>query len=181
MNYKLNYDLKQKLNNKNIKFTKAKIEDLEEIINLFRERILWFKENDIDQWTKYLEQHPKAEFEETIKNSNYFILKANNKIIASFEVSTDSKLWKDNTTEAYYIYKLATKVNYKKLGNIIFEICKNIAENNSKDFLRLDCKTDNIKLNKIYENHGFLFKKSGAKAYYKYSLREYRMKETSHK
>ena len=172
MNYSLNSEVEKILDDRNIKFIKAKIEDLDELINLFEERTKWFKENRISQWSKYLEHHPKKEFEKIIKNGYYFILKENANIIAGFELSTDSKYWEDDITKAYYIYKLVTKVNYKNLGDLIFMICKNIAKNNNQKFLRLDCLKDNMKLNEIYEKHGFVLKRTGYQDWYRYSLRE---------
>ena len=63
----------------------------------------WFRENEIKQWSRYLENHSKSEFEEVISKGNYFILENNNKIIVGFELSTDSKYWNDSKTKAYYI------------------------------------------------------------------------------
>lgn len=51
-------------------------------------------------------------------------------------------------------------------------ICKNIAKNNNQKFLRLDCLKDNIKLNEIYEKHGFVLKRTGYQDWYRYLLRE---------
>ena len=134
--------------------------------------MVWFKENQINQWSKYLEHHPREEFEDVIRNGYYFVLKENDNIIAGFELSTDSKYWNDVSTNAYYIYKLVTKVNYKNMGNLIFMICKNIAKNNNQRYLRLDCLKSNQKLNTIYRQHGFILKETGQQDYYTYSLRE---------
>lgn len=172
MNYSLNFEIEEILNDKNVQFIKAEISDLDEIISLFEERTKWFKENQIKQWSKYLEHHPKEEFEDIITSGYYFVLKENGNIIAGFELSTDSKYWNDKTTNAYYIYKLVTKVNYKNIGNLVFMICKNIAKNNNQRYLRLDCLKNNVKLNNIYEKHGFILKDTGCQDYYTYSLRE---------
>lgn len=126
----------------------------------------------IKQWGKYLEHHPKSEFEEVICKRNYFILERNNEIVAGFELSTDSKYWDDNKTKAYYIYKLVTRVGNKGIGNIVFDICKDLAKANNKEYLRLDCLSTNKKLNDIYESHSFKLVKTGCKEYYHYSLRE---------
>lgn len=173
MDCTLSSELVNILNSRNIIFKKAEAEDLDEVIGLFKERITWFKTSGINQWSKYLEHHPKEEFRNAIEAGYYFLLKQNNKIIAGFELSVDSRLWQDNFTNAYYIYKIVTKVNYKNLGNLIFLICRNIAENNNQRFLRLDCLKSNIKLNQIYEKHGFILKSTGCKDYYQYALREY--------
>lgn len=150
----------------------ASINDINKILDLYSERMKWFKENDIRQWSKYLEHHPKLEFEETINSKNYYIIKQNNEIVAGFELSTDSKYWNDNSTSAYYIYKVVTKVGYKNIGKILFEKCKEMAKLNNKEYLRLDCLKSNEKLNNIYENHNFRLVGFGHNEYYNYSLRE---------
>lgn len=66
----------------------ANISDIDFILELYSERMQWFKDNNIKQWSKYPTNHPKSEFEEAINNKNYYIIKNNDKIVAGFEVST---------------------------------------------------------------------------------------------
>ena len=172
MNYILSSSCKDLLKKQNITFKKAEINELDKMLEVYSARIKWFKEKQIKQWNKYLEHHPKEEFENIIKEGYFFTLKQNGKIIAAFELSTDSKYWKDSGTQAYYIYKVVTKIGSKEVGNIIFEICKDIAKTNDKKYLRLDCLSTNEKLNDIYESHGFKLIRTGYEDYYPYSLRE---------
>lgn len=172
MNCILSMDCKNLLQKQNINFKKAELNEIDKILEVFSERMQWFREKKIKQWGKYLEHHPKSEFEEVICKRNYFILERNNEIVAGFELSTDSKYWDDNKTKAYYIYKLVTRVGNKGIGNIVFDICKDLAKANNKEYLRLDCLSTNKKLNDIYESHSFKLVKTGCKEYYHYSLRE---------
>lgn len=157
----------------NYKVELARIEDIDSILNLYSDRMKWFKNNNIKQWDRYLENHPKLEFLSTIENNNYYIIKHQDEIIAGFELSTNSKYWRDDITPAYYIYKVVTKVGYRNIGNIIFKECKKIAKLNGKKYLRLDCLKSNEKLNNIYENHDFKLIRYGYNEHYEYSLREY--------
>lgn len=172
MNYMLGMDSKNLLQKQNINFKKAELSEIDKILEVYLERMQWFKEKEIKQWGKYLEHHPKSEFEEVICKGNYFILERNNKIVAGFELSTDSKYWDDSRSKAYYIYKLVTRVGNKEIGNLVFDICKELAKANNKEYLRLDCLNSNKKLNDIYEKHNFKLVKTGCKDYYHYSLRE---------
>lgn len=171
MNYKLNTETEEILKNKNITFTKASITELDDILELYKERMKWFKDNNINQWSDYFKLNPKEKFIDAIENNNYFMLKENNKIIAGFELTNDSKYWKDDITPTYYLYKVVIKTGYKNIGDLIFRICKDIAESNNKECLRLNCRKDNEKLNNIYENHGFKFIKN-IYDYYDYTLRK---------
>lgn len=172
MNYILSNNCKNSLQKQNINFKKAEPNELDKILEVYSERMQWFKNKEIKQWGKYLEHHPKSEFEEVIKKDDYFILEKNNEIIAGFELSTNSKYWNDCKTKAYYIYKLVTKVGNKDIGNIVFDICKDLAKTNNKEYLRLDCLSTNKKLNDIYEKHHFKLIKTGYEEGYHYSLRE---------
>lgn len=167
--------MKEMLEN-NITYEKAKLTDLNEILSMYKERSQWFKEKGIDQWRKYLINHPKEEFVDAIKKGNYYILKKENQIIAGFEISTYSSFWNDSLSKAYYIYKIVVKVGNKNIGKYIFNIAKTIAKENKKEYLRLECKTSNKKLNDIYMKHGFEFIRSG-QDYYDYTLREYKINE----
>ena len=133
----------------------ADICDINSILELYAERMKWFKDNNIKQWNKYLNNHPKSEFEEIINSKNYYIIRNCEEIIGGFELSTNSKDWKDDITSAYYIYKVVTKVGYKNVGDFIFEKCKEMA-----------------KLNNIYENHNFKLIRYGNNERYSFSLRE---------
>lgn len=175
MNYALNNEIADKLTKENIQFERAKIEDLEEIIELFSERIEWFKENEIKQWSKFFINHPKEQFEEVIKKGEYFILKRQNEIIGGFQISLDTHFWEDKDTNAYYLYKVCTKVGYYNIGSWIFDIVKYITKINGKVCLRTEHLTKNIKLNEIYEKNDFKIIKQG-EDYYEYTLREWRIK-----
>lgn len=155
----------------------ANMNDIDLILQLYSERMQWFKDNNIKQWSKYLTNHPKSEFEEAINNKNFYIILKDNEIIAGFELSEDSREWKDNVTSSYYIYKVVTKVGHKNIGNIIFQKCKEIARKNGKKYLRLDCLKSNEKLNNIYESHNFKLVRYGSNERYNYSLRELKIDE----
>lgn len=171
MNFKLDKEVKEKMISSKITINKVNIEEIDEILKLYLERIEWFKGENIMQWRKYLEHHPKSEFEDVIINSNYFCLRKEGKTIAGFEITENNKYWEDNK-DAYYIKKLVTKVGSKNIGKLIIEIAKDLAKINNKKYLRLDCLSTNKKLNEIYEKYGFELVKIGKDDYYNYSLRE---------
>ena len=45
----------------------ANISEIDFILELYSERMQWFKDNNIKQWSKYLTNHPKSEFEVSTK------------------------------------------------------------------------------------------------------------------
>ena len=150
----------------------ANTKDIDSILKLYSDRMKWFKDNGIKQWSRYLENHPKEEFIEAIRNNNLYVVKEKSVIVACFELSTHSKYWNDDGAQAYYIYKVVTKVGYKNVGEFVFQKCAEIAKKNGKKYLRLDCLKSNKQLNTIYEKHNFKLIKYGHIGSYSYSLRE---------
>lgn len=90
----------------NYKIEIADISDINSILELYTERMKWFKDNNIKQWDKYLNNHPKSEFEEAINGKNYYIIRNCEEIIGGFELSTNSKDWKDDITLLIIFIKL---------------------------------------------------------------------------
>ena len=84
----------------NIVFEVARLEELPQIYELYSSRTIWFKENNINQWSRYLIRHQK-EFPVAIENQNYYILKKNNEIIAGFELSNNPGHFEDNGESIY--------------------------------------------------------------------------------
>lgn len=174
MNLEISDETKIILNKLNMKYEAAKIEQLEEILELYKNRTIWFKDNNIKQWSKYLIRH-ESEFPVSIENKNYYILKKDNEIIAGFELCNNPGSFIDNN-ESLYLNKIVTKVGYKNIGDILFRICKDIAQNNGKRYLRLICIKWNEKLNEIYDKHGFKLIGYG-KTDYEFCLRELDIKK----
>ena len=155
----------------------AEEKNIDSILQLYSDRMEWFKYKEIKQWSRYLQNHPREEFLEAIKNNNFYIIRQNDELVAGFELSTNSKDWHDDITPTYYIYKVVTKVGHKNLGQVIFDKCKELAKRDGKKYLRLDCLKSNQKLNDIYESHSFKLIRYGRNERYSYSLRELKIDE----
>ncbi len=154
----------------------AKPSEIDVILNVYKERIDWFKKNEIIMWNKYLEHHPKEEFLKAILNQTFFVVKKDDEIIACFELTDENRFWSKNDSRAYYVYKIVTKPGNKGIANIIFDFCKETAILNNKNYLRIDHVKRNEKLNNIYENHGFKIIDSGQVDYYEFNLRQLSIK-----
>ncbi len=65
----------------NYKIELANINNIDSILELYYERIKWFKDNNIKQWNGYLKIYPKKEFIDIIKNKKYYIIKHDDEIV----------------------------------------------------------------------------------------------------
>ena len=175
MNQKLSNKVEKLLVENSIKFEIASLEQLDEIYELYNSRTNWFKENNIKQWSRYIDIY-RSEFPIAIENKNYYIFKKEHEIIAGFEISDEPGYFNDDG-QALYLHKVVVKVGYKNIGTYIFMVSKHIAKSNNKQYLRLDCVKNNEKLNEIYEKHGFKFVECGKTTHYEYCLRECNVNE----
>lgn len=171
MHIQLEKEIQKKLSACDYTLEIANTKDIGDILCIYSERMEWFKNNNIKQWSNYLKNHPKEEFIEIINNKHLYMLKQNKTLIATFVIDSNCSLWKCDDKNAYYISKIAVKTGYRGVGKIIVDIAKNICRNDNIKYLRLECVKNNIRLNQIYENYGFVLKKTG-KEKYSYSLRE---------
>ena len=87
----------------------------------------------------------------------------------------DEDYW--NNSNAYYIHHFATKIGYSGLGKIMIDFAINKANLDKKDYLRLDCVKNNLKLNDYYNNIGFKKIDSNKKGFYEYNLWEMKIKK----
>lgn len=144
----------------------AEKEDIQAIMNILEERCNWFKENGIDQWANnYLGKYNEDYFNDAMKNHKLYVVKQENKVIGVFLLKENDKTYWNNDDSAYYIHHLATKIGYTGIGTKILNFIEKLAKENSKKYIRLDCKKSNVELNRYYQKQGFIYKGSGEEPY----------------
>ncbi len=172
MKYELSPNVLQELNCIHAQLCKVKLGELDKVLELYKERIDWFRNKNIDQWQDYFVCHPVDEFTDAVNDERMFCLRQNGEIIAAFELASDNNFWSDQERDAYYVCKLVIRVGYKNIGDLIFKICEDIVVYNNKTYLRLNCRKSNKKLNSIYQDYGFKFIMSRDDNNYTYNLRQ---------
>ncbi|MBR5251627.1 MAG: hypothetical protein IKV52_02255 [Oscillospiraceae bacterium] len=134
---------------------KALPQDIDDVILLYKDRVNWFKWKKISQWTFYLTHHPREEFVRHIADGNYYVVTDGDNIVAGFVVSDDSENWNCADENAVYLSRAIAKTNYKNTGSYIAAQARDIAAQQDKSFLRLECVYSNSRLNEIWQNNGF--------------------------
>jgi len=141
-------------------FSLAHEKNIADILLLIRKRIQWMDNCGLEQWNKtnYLECYPKEYFIDCVIKQALYVLreKKSDKIIGAVVLNDTDKRWEDEMP-AYYIHNLVTDLETKGAGALIIKYCEGIAIEHGKSKIRLDCQAVNIKLNRYYENLGFLF------------------------
>ncbi|WP_077247774.1 GNAT family N-acetyltransferase [Bacillus sp. FJAT-27225] len=139
----------------------ATIDDSSVIINMLKLIAQWMKDNDIDQWRFLLDGGDDQEIEQAITSQETYIVLKDNDIVATFTLLSEQSEWdrhiwgSDISSQSLYLHRLAIIPAYMKKGlgkSILTWIQDNVSH---KEYLRLDCVTDNSKLNNFYKNNDF--------------------------
>jgi GNAT superfamily N-acetyltransferase len=139
----------------------ATIHDSSVIIKLLKHIAQWMKDNEINQWRFLLDGGDDEEIKQAICNQETYIVLEDKEIVATFTLLSKQSEWdrhiwgSDPSSKSLYLHRLAIIPSYMKRGigeNILTWICEHA---NNKDYLKLDCVTDNIKLNKFYMSNDF--------------------------
>lgn len=144
----------------------AKKENIHDIMDIIKERCDWFRKNNIDQWANnYLGKYNEKYFSEVMQLHKLYVVSQENKVIGVFLLKEEDKTYWKNDGSAYYIHHLATRIGYSGVGIKIIQFIEQLARENSKKYIRLDCKKSNNELNQYYQKQGFLYKGSGEEPY----------------
>jgi GNAT superfamily N-acetyltransferase len=131
------------------------------VIKMLKQIAQWLKDNDINQWGFLLEGGDDQEIEQAINNQETYIVLKDKDIVATFTLLSKQSEWdrhiwgSDTSTEALYLHRLAIIPPYMKKGlgkRILTWIQDNLSD---KEYLKLDCVTDNMKLNNFYKCNDF--------------------------
>lgn len=137
----------------------AKKEDLESFHRIIILRCKWFKDNKINQWkiNSYPVRYDESYFEKQMLENKLFIAKKGNDVVGGFLlIDDDPDHWSDcDKVKAYYLHHFASKVGENGIGKIMINFALEEAKKNNKEYLRLDCVSDNEKLNNYYKSLGF--------------------------
>jgi GNAT superfamily N-acetyltransferase len=133
------------------------------IIKMLKQIAQWMKENDINQWRFLLDGGDDEEIEQAIINQETYIVLKDMDIVATFTLLSKQSEWdrhiwgSDISSKSLYLHRLAIIPTYMKKGigkSILTWIQDNASD---KEYLKLDCVTDNIKLNNFYKYNDFEF------------------------
>ena len=137
----------------------ARLEDLNQIKEMYTRIIKNMYENDIKIWNEY---YPNEVFESDIKQQNLYLLKNDKEILGVFSLyefvnSFDGLEWENDAAKAYVINRLGVNVKYLHQGigkKLINEACK-IAKSKDAKYLRLLVSEINTPAINLYSNCGF--------------------------
>ncbi|QUG41952.1 GNAT family N-acetyltransferase [Psychrobacillus sp. INOP01] len=136
-------------------------DDSSVIIKMLKQIAQWMKDSEINQWKFLLDGGDDEEIEQAISNQETYIVLKDKDIVATFTLLSKQSEWdrdiwgSDISSKSLYLHRLAIVPTYMKKGigkSILTWIQDNVSD---KEYLKLDCVADNIKLNNFYMNNNF--------------------------
>ena len=145
----------------NYQFGLADESVLEQIYALIDRRIGWMDEVGIRQWnvTDYWGVYPREHYVEQMRHGRLFVLKdATSGAVAATAVfyERDPRWPDDAQVDTYYVHHFASSPDAKGAGRRLLQHLEEYARQKGKTVLRLDCADGNSKLNRYYQEKGYL-------------------------
>ncbi len=148
------------MDNTNYIFRLAKIEEMEEVFELYVRRVRWMDEKGIKGWntTNYLERYPLSYYQEQCQLDTLYLLRnaEDNSLAGAVVLLPNDERWQDKTDDAaYYIHNLVSSLDDNGVGARLIAESEKIAIKHGKHFVRLDCAVGNLFLNAYYASKGY--------------------------
>ncbi|MCL1901109.1 MAG: GNAT family N-acetyltransferase [Firmicutes bacterium] len=144
-----------------INIKKAKLNEIDKVLDLLKSAALWLKAETIDYWQNWLNP-PELHVDwikQGLKNKEfYFVYDSENTLLGMYRLQyNDEMFWGQQNIKAGYIHSFTTNRKYKGkgIGIKILQLIEKKLSDKGVDFLRLDCSPDIKGLCKYYESYGF--------------------------
>jgi len=156
---------------------KAKITEIDQIMNMYNSCVNGMLKLDIDQWDSTYPN--KKIIYQDLNNETYFIAVIQDEIIAGINIDKIqdktylSIKWNDTANKFLVVHRLGVKEEYwsQGIGKILMDFAEDMVKKNKLNSIRLDTYNSNKKAIKFYINLGYkklgtIFLKPNKNEYY---------------
>ncbi len=149
-----------------MKFMKAKVKDIPQIMEIIKDAQNYLRENGIDQWQN---NYPNPEvLKNDIANGNSYLIKDNSKIIATAAIIfgedktynyIEDGEWITEKGKYGVIHRAAVAEKYKGQGiaSIFFKETEKMAAEKDAISIRIDTHQKNNSMQRLIEKEGFKY------------------------
>jgi GNAT superfamily N-acetyltransferase len=134
---------------------RAHHEDAETVAALLDEASAWVDDLGFSQWPL---PFPRDQIAAAIDRGEVYVVEAEDgEVVATVSMLLDDHYWGERPPDAFYVHKLAVRRDRagRGIGTAIVEWANAEAAEAGREFLRLDCLTDNPAIRTYYEDLGF--------------------------
>ena len=143
---------------------KAKINELDEIMNMYASCVDGMQKANIDQWDS---TYPNRKIiSEDIRNKSFYIFLINDKIIGGINIDKIQDKtyldieWKDKSNKFLVVHRLAVRQEFwkKGIGNKLMIFAESLVKEKKLNSIRLDTYSSNTIAINFYLNLGYIKK-----------------------
>ena len=143
---------------------KAKINELDEIMNMYASCVDGMQKANIDQWDS---TYPNRKIiSEDIRNKSFYIFSINDKIIGGINIDKIQDKtyldieWKDKGNKFLVVHRLAVRQEFwkKGIGNKLMIFAESLVKEKKLNSIRLDTYSSNPIAINFYLNLGYIKK-----------------------
>jgi ribosomal protein S18 acetylase RimI-like enzyme len=141
-------------------FEKAKIEELETILDLFKGAAEQLQSKGNNQWQRWLKptsHYIEGVLKDLIANA-FFLVKKEGETVGMFRLMpSDEEYWVKTDDVAMYLHSFVVKPSFagQGIGSEVLKMVEKQLHEQGIPLFRLDCKADNEPLCNYYKNQGF--------------------------
>ena len=143
-----------------ISIVQAQPEDIDTVQNIYDEIAHWLLSRGIRQWLP--EDFSRSRTLTSIERKQLYLAQQGETSVGMLTLQwVDTFIWGDVPADAGYVHGLAVCRAFagKDVGGALLQWAGQMALAQGKQYLRLDCWSDNFALCRYYERAGFTFKR----------------------
>lgn len=137
---------------------KGTLENIGDVLQILKENSEWLASLGIKQWEPdyYLVKFNEEYYKRAIANNELYVSKIDGQVCGTFVFRNYDLAWEDDVA-SYFICNIGVKVSMhgNEIGKTMIEYAKGMAKDLGAEKLKLDCVSNNEKLNKYFEDLGF--------------------------
>lgn len=140
-------------------FTVARPEDLPLVMEILAEAAAWLKQKGIDQWPSPPNEHWQRRMAAAIQQDEMYTVGNTPNRFGIVRFTWSDPYWPDDNL-AGYVHSMAIRpaMQGKNVGGAILSWVAMMAQQQGRQFLRLDCLASNGRLRRYYEEQGFTYR-----------------------
>lgn len=137
---------------------KGTVENIPDVLQILKENSEWLASLGIKQWEPdyYLVKFNENYYRNAIEKGHLYVAKLDGNVCGTFVFRDYDATWEDDNA-SYFICNIGVKLELhgNEIGKTMIEYAKNEAKNLGARKVKIDCVSNNEKLNKYFEDLGF--------------------------
>jgi ribosomal protein S18 acetylase RimI-like enzyme len=138
-----------------LEISRAEPEELEEVVAVLSENARWLLSRGIRQWPH---PFPAGRVRRLLDRGELYVARLDGEVVATLALLwSDPAFWGERPPDAGYVHALAVRRAHagRRLGPRLLDWAEEQTAAAGREYLRLDCPSDNAVLRAYYEGQGF--------------------------